>query len=82
MPSPVSIPDGSYFLEDADQWSETSYTVRGNLVYMNYVDRKDGSVEGPAPLTIDAFLLDPTVKPWSKDWMRGLMATHSGKQAE
>ena len=77
MPTTLNIPDGAHFLESADQWSEVSYTVRGNRIFSTSIDRKDPQYEEGAGVSIEAFLADPTVKEWSKTWIRELVAKHS-----
>jgi hypothetical protein len=64
-------------MEEADQWSETSYTVMNNLVFMNFVDRKDPQVINDPGITVEEFLVSPSVKEWSKKWMMDMLEKYS-----
>lgn len=73
----LKIPDGTCFTEEADQWHELSYTVFGNRIFPSYTDRHDPDHEEGKGMSIEEFLASPTVKPWSKDWIREMVAKYT-----
>ena len=75
----LNIPDGTKFLEEADQWHEISYTISNNMVCMESIDRKDPQHITGEPQSFDEFLTDPSVKERPKDWLREIIAQYSEK---
>ncbi|MFH1089919.1 MAG: hypothetical protein V1716_05880 [Candidatus Uhrbacteria bacterium] len=77
MTPQCNIPDGESFIEEVDQWHEISYFIKNNLVYSYFADRKEQQYETNKGTTVEELLTDPSVKEWSKEWLRELVKKYS-----